>query len=303
MAVHYLNYSNRRFVVQRIIANFSAQFFASFDSIISCDPSSIDPAFSSQYSHILSVSRGAGLWLWKPYIILKTLNSISYGDYLFYSDSGVFFYSSIQPIISTLVSLNQDIGCFELPLIERQWTKPDLLESFPNESQKPLGDTNQIMSSFHLIKKSSFSLSFYSKFLELCCDICNIDDSHTGNFYSSEFLDHRHDQSVLSLLYKTSDLIPLKDPTQFGLYPFAYGSSSIKYFEYDRTYYLPSFNSSSVNYDRTDCPILLLRVNSSYCDYGYLIHHSRSTNQFFALLRFWFLRLLSSLGVYKGICS
>lgn len=301
MKVHYLNYSNRRFYSQRSIANASAVLFGSFDTITSCDPSVIDPSFASTFSHILSQSRGAGLWLWKPYVILKTLRKISDGDYLFYSDSGVFFYSSIYPIISTLISLNQDIGCFELPLIERQWTKPDVLHRFQIQTQIPLGDTNQIMSSFHLIKKSAFSVNFYELFLSFCCNIHNLDDSSSTVHTCDDFIDHRHDQSILSLLYKSNNLIPLKDPTQFGVFPFAYGSSSQRCFKYGNIYNLGTSHISDVCQDKIKNFNLLLRVNRNCGNYGYIIHHSRSTNQFYSLIRFWLLRFFLYLGLYGGV--
>jgi hypothetical protein len=38
-----------------------------------------------RYAHILEQPRGAGYWMWKPYVILKTLvERMDWGDYLCY---------------------------------------------------------------------------------------------------------------------------------------------------------------------------------------------------------------------------
>ena len=57
------------------------------------DANVMDEAFQKKNYHILKQGRGAGYWLWKPYIIYKWLTDDSMEDdnsYLIYSDAGMF---------------------------------------------------------------------------------------------------------------------------------------------------------------------------------------------------------------------
>lgn len=59
----------------------------------------LDPSFCKENSKILSVQRGGGLWLFKPYIILKMLLSMQDGDILCYCDSLNCFRRNFRPYI------------------------------------------------------------------------------------------------------------------------------------------------------------------------------------------------------------
>lgn len=72
--------------------------------------------------------RGAGYWLWKPYIILKTLlYEMEEGDLLLYSDSGSEAIGDLRPLFD--LAVEDDIVIFKNPPKwvhrEKQWTKPD----------------------------------------------------------------------------------------------------------------------------------------------------------------------------------
>ena len=46
------------------------------DKIIHYHPNDIDSAFYEKHKDILTMQRGNGLWLWKPYFLCKALESI-----------------------------------------------------------------------------------------------------------------------------------------------------------------------------------------------------------------------------------
>ncbi len=192
-----------------------------FDRVISYSPDDIDEDFYEKNKRILDIKRGAGLWLWKPYFIYKTLKEINDGEYLFYCDSGAFFVRSIRPVIKTM---NQDIWVAELPLIEHQWTKSSCFTKMGMEDEK-YKSSNQIQASFLCVRKSAYSVSFIKKWLELCCDYDLISPEENSTWIDEknpEFIAHREDQSILSLLCKKEGIKPHKDPTQFGRYPEGY---------------------------------------------------------------------------------
>ena len=107
---------------------------------------------------------------------------------------------------------------FALSLIEKQWTKRDafiLLEC----DNTLFTDTNQMMASFILVKRSEKSIEFFKQYLKYSQDyriLTDVKNTLGLNNYP-EFIDHRHDQSILSLLSKKWGLIPFHDPSQTGI--------------------------------------------------------------------------------------
>src|SRR5437870_8412472 len=69
--------------------------------VINYGPEDLDRQFYEQHKHILQLKRGAGYWLWKPYIILKTLLETNY-KYIIYCDSGSKLADSIEKVIKRL---------------------------------------------------------------------------------------------------------------------------------------------------------------------------------------------------------
>jgi hypothetical protein len=213
---YYINYADAKFSKQQKFSLNMAKKNGRFNSVKGYFYNDIDRKFYSSNKKILDMPRGAGYWLWKPYFIKKKLSEINNGDYLFYSDSGAFFLSSVDILIEELEKHNQDIMCFELSSIESQYTKKELFLKMGCDDEY-YKTSNQIMSTFHLIRKTSFSIKFYNNFLKYCCDEVNLTDKHDKSVkQSDDFIEHRHDQSILSLLYKKNNLRPFKDPTQFG---------------------------------------------------------------------------------------
>ena len=66
-----------------------------FKSIHSFGPEDLDAQFLQDNKEILSDPVGAGLWLWKPQIILQTLNKVPENDLVMYADVG-FIFSNID---------------------------------------------------------------------------------------------------------------------------------------------------------------------------------------------------------------
>ena len=62
----------------------------------------IDPEFYQKNKHILDLPAGDGLWLWKPYFILKTMDIAPEGSLIIYADSPVIFKNPITPFINHL---------------------------------------------------------------------------------------------------------------------------------------------------------------------------------------------------------
>lgn len=71
-----------------------------------------NPDFVARNKKILQRKRGAGYWLWKPYIIYHELYLASEGDIIIYSDAAVDFVANISHLIK--LTEKQDVIVFEL---------------------------------------------------------------------------------------------------------------------------------------------------------------------------------------------
>lgn len=222
--VIFVTYSNDLYAETRDYSAKMALKKGKVDKVIIYKPEDIDEDFYKKNERILSLKAGNGLWLWKPYFIYKALTDASDGDIVLYCDAGSFFYKKAKSIID---SMDDDIWVSDIPLVEKQFTKPELAEYMDCNAPVFL-ETNQIQANFIAIRKNKRGLQFAKEWL----NICEYGDNLTRETkYNSEtpdfiFLGHRSDQSVLSLLVKKWGIKPHLDPTQFGRVPEKYYSDN-----------------------------------------------------------------------------
>lgn len=179
----------------------------------------IKTAFYKRNKKILDQKRGAGYWLWKPYIILETLNHVNQGDYVLYSDSGIQIIKDVQ-ILFKLCNKNNGILLFNTSEHKNYtWTKRDCF-ALMNLDSKKYWYGQQVLASFQLYKKCNNSISFVKEWLNfsqnanIITDLPNI--SGKKNF--DGFKEHRWDQSILSILAIKYNINYYRDPTQWGNY-------------------------------------------------------------------------------------
>lgn len=189
-------------------------------------PSDLSTEFYDENKQILSIKRGAGLWLWKPYLILKTLNTLKDNDYLFYCDSGSYFVKSINHLVDCLDKNNMDIMAFDCPMVNHQFTKSSFNNILGiNNNDWILG--NQTIATFLLLKKTENSVKFVKEYLELCKRRELLLDPDLNESQHDLFVGHRHDQSILSYLVWKHKIKTFRDPSQYGVLPLEYAKYSI----------------------------------------------------------------------------
>jgi hypothetical protein len=215
---YHINYANGRYLKAQQYCSQSAKQVG-FDDVISYSFNDIDSEFLEKNKHILSQSRGAGYWIWKPYFISKTLERMNGGDLLVYSDSGSIYQASIQPLIDVIKFDKHGVLSFELKgLIEKDYTKKDAFVMMGLDESK-YTDTSQREATYIWLIKNDFTVKLINEYLvyaqneNIITDLPNI----TGDNYST-FKDHRHDQSIWSLLCKKYDVEPHRLISQHGLH-------------------------------------------------------------------------------------
>ncbi len=212
-----LNYANNVFKKSQKLNSKTAKYIGLFDEIRSYNPKDIDLNFRKINKKILSQKRGNGYWLWKPYFIKKVLDELNFGEFLFYCDSGSYFTNSIRDLVDLSIATKQDIIPFELTHLEGEWTKRDAFVFMDCDSER-FYSTYQRLGGFVLIRKSKLSIEFVDEWLNYAQDERILTDinNQCGLDNYSDFKEHRHDQSVFSLLTKKYKLKAYRDPSQFG---------------------------------------------------------------------------------------
>jgi hypothetical protein len=212
-----INYANKLFRDSQQLNSRTGMVTAGFDKVISYGPRDIDRAFFNKNKEILSQAKGGGYWLWKSYFINKSLELLQDGDHLFYCDSGAYFVGSIQPLIDICTHTGKDVIVFNTKVTEKCYTKRDAFIILDCDTPE-YTDSLQRMGGFVFLRKSKFARDFINAFLEHAQDkrlITDMDNVMGLPNYEC-FQDHRHDQSILSLISKKYKVEAFRDPSQFG---------------------------------------------------------------------------------------
>jgi len=220
--IYAINYADSNFERNRGYNTKTAYSKGKVDKVIEYSPENIDEDFKKKYANIFSYKRGNGLWLWKPYFILKTLYKIKDGDYLFYCDSGAIFVNKVKYLVDVLKNNNQSVMLFETSLLSRQFTKK---ESFYLMDFNEFNH-NQILSGYILIKKNANSVQFVHEWLDFMCDERILSYKHFLKEIEEfkDFVSHREDQSVLDILARKKRIPVYRDPSDYGDRPWQYAS-------------------------------------------------------------------------------
>ena len=194
------------------------------DQFIKYNPEAIkDSNFWRKNQFILSRPRGAGYWIWKPHIILETFKELENGDCVLYSDAGLKVIGNLNPLFDVMRD-NPNGGkiIFRLPWVGAQhitknWTKRDCFVLM-NSDEAKYWNAPMTNGAISLWEKNDKNIEFLNQWQRYLRDPRIVTDSSNfgGKPNFMEFKDHRHDQSVLSILCTTYDYELFRDPTQWG---------------------------------------------------------------------------------------
>ena len=187
-----------------------------FDFAVAHDMCSVRPGFRRAHRDILFRRKGAGYWLWKPHLILKTLiEEMSFGDVLMYEDAGSYLRKGAGPLLKLASESPQGIVVFTLQLMEKYYTKGDTFLVMQMNYPEFIRISYQTLASFVVLRKDCKTLQFVMEWLAYSSDArCVTGDANVlGRPNHERFIGHRHDQSVLSLLSKKWGLLQYRDPS------------------------------------------------------------------------------------------
>lgn len=187
------------------------------DKVIEYGPEDIDEQFKRKNESIWNNSKGCGYWVWKPYIVKKTLDCVDYGDYVIYMDSGCCLMADIHIFINIMLRDKIDIMLFDVGVIEKFYSKRDAFILL--DCDKPeFTETSQRLGGYFILRKCDSSITFVEEWLYFAQDrrIITDEDNVMGMLNYDGFVENRHDQTIFSLLSKKWNIQPYRDPSQYG---------------------------------------------------------------------------------------
>ena len=172
--------------------------------IIVFNKNDIDDEFCRKYNSILSLPRGGGYWLWKPYLINKVLNLINENDIIFYLDSQYYFLENFTTLYINHM-LNNDILIWknkpnDLIYYMKNWCKMDVIDKYNIYDKVFKENIEDCWAGAIIIRKTNNMQKYMKEWLDMCCIYEDITDSPSILKNSNQFKDHRHDQSLLSII-------------------------------------------------------------------------------------------------------
>lgn len=156
--------------------------------------------FYQENQTILDDAKGAGWWIWKPYVILDTMKNSNEGDFVVYCDCGDMFSPGLQSYVESTVS-DEDICLLLLGNDKnKKYTKRDCFIEM-NCDEDDYHNSTQLEAGFMVWKVCDQSIKVVTEWLEFCKNpkIINNDPSILGDELPG-FVAHRNDQSVLTNL-------------------------------------------------------------------------------------------------------
>lgn len=188
----------------------SVRTFGKQFQIIEFQKTDIDSDFTLKHYNILSQQRGGGYWLWKPYAIFHTLQKLNENDILFYLDSKYYFTEEFAELYEPLLT-KQDLIVWKNKPNEpiwymRNWCKMDVIIRYDMYDKIFYKNAEDCWGGAMIIKKTLYTMDIIQSWLEMCGEFENITDSPSTIPNTHEFKEHRHDQSMLSIVLHKNNI-------------------------------------------------------------------------------------------------
>lgn len=205
------NYGWRR-ASNRIVR--TAKFTNLFDHAVSLDLvwlKKYDPELFSQISNLIKerAIKGLGYWMWKP-AVLKWASENYPSHQILYTDAG-FDINSTQNLINEFEKFlknNWSLGSCafrQVSFVEKYWTKKEVLNYFNSSSL--IKSSDQVYAGFILMapnKERKILIKDYYEAIRFDKGFLFNDSLRLNQIKG--FIQHRHDQSILSCIWKKMNL-------------------------------------------------------------------------------------------------
>lgn len=166
-------------------------------------PVDLPADFRQALRSILAERRGAGYWMWKAWAIGEQLARLDEGDVVLWLDAATHFIGPVQRIADFMDHQALDVWLMGEGFRESQYTKRDAFVLLDMDRPDVAASPQRFASCFG-VRCTAAGRALAAEYLAAATDRRLItDDPNTcGLPNHADFIDHRHDQSILSLLTK-----------------------------------------------------------------------------------------------------
>ncbi|CAD7947498.1 unnamed protein product [Amoebophrya sp. A25] len=156
-----------------------------------------------------------GYYVWKPYIVLKTLlEKAEPGDLVVWTDAGITFTQDVRPLLARYLR-GSDMSATQTPMMEGDFTKRDAFQILGLDVTT-VAESQQIATGVILARKTPLAIKFLEDWLEACEDrrVMTEEGNVLGFPNFPSFKNHNDDQSAFSLLFKKYGFTPFPQSTR-----------------------------------------------------------------------------------------
>ena len=182
------------------------------DSCVNASIASLPGDWKLQH-HVNVTVRGAGYWKWKPYYLLRRLEELRAGDVLVHLDYDLTIRTNLSALFCLGQNARKGVALFHFPCwTDREWSKAELAAEL-NATDEML-DTAQIYAGVVVLRKTPSAVAFLREWLRVATTGSLSEDAPQWlGGQHPRFVEHRHDQSILSLLSKRRGIKTFPMPT------------------------------------------------------------------------------------------
>lgn len=203
MKTWFLSFADRRFKSIDLIRK-EAVNLGFFDNIITGDQQLFEKWYRLKYKERFK-DRGYGYWQWKSYLIRRIMDRMDEGDVLLYADAGCKLNTDgkerLVEYFDIVKQSSSGILLFDQHYPEAEYTKGDVFKYFGVSNDVAYTQHGQVAGGIVMICKGYVSQQFINELYYICHNHYElITDSPSIALNFPEFKEHRHDQSIISLL-------------------------------------------------------------------------------------------------------
>lgn len=188
-----------------------------FDEIRPFHSDTLPESFRALHADLFRYRRGYAFWIWKPWLILRELRTLAPGDVLMYCDAQLAFVADPAPLFDLCV--NRDgILLFHQRReehVNRTWTRRDCFEAMGCDESR-YWNGPQLNAAMQVYSPTPRAFAFIEEWYQWNSRLDVVGDAVSEKPEFPDFKDHRHDQSILSLMAIRDGLDTMPDPSQFG---------------------------------------------------------------------------------------
>jgi hypothetical protein len=180
--------------------------------------------FVKAHARHFADGRGYGYWTWKPFVLKEAIEQLAPGDVVIYSDAGSLMVADPAPLVDLcraselgiLLFDNRDAQPDGERWTNRVWTRRECFRRLGLTGRR-YEDGPQVNAAFIVLEHRPEALAFLEEFANACDSYEIVSDMVSTTAPEDQaFRDHRHDQSILSLLAIRDDISLACEPSEYG---------------------------------------------------------------------------------------